>query len=106
VPVDVLLRIKRLVARGRVRFTRKALIEMAADGLERGDVAEAILNARRVRKVIRSTSTARRIGREKLYVIESFSFTGTLIYTKGTIAARPEGEVFYVLISAKLSTRG
>lgn len=43
--MDVLLRIKRLVVRGLVRFTEKARLELEADGLEPEDALEAILSA-------------------------------------------------------------
>jgi len=39
-----------------------------------------------------------------VYVIRSFNYTGTLIYTKGRFGRAQGQEVFYVLISAKLST--
>ena len=102
--MDVLMKIKRLVLRGYVRFTQKALDEMDSDGLQPGDVSEAILNAQTVHKVVRSRSTGRRFSGEKLYVIKSFDFRGTLIYTKGTIAEEDGQEFFYVLISAKIAT--
>jgi hypothetical protein len=38
-----------------------------------------------------------------LYVIESASFTGIWIYTKGTIRRKGTREVFCVFISSKLS---
>jgi hypothetical protein len=41
----------------------------------------------------------------KLYVIKSFSFSGTLIYTKGAIVREAGQEVFYILVSAKIATR-
>jgi hypothetical protein len=40
---------------------------------------------------------------ERLYVIESPTFSGTWIYTKGTIRREHGMEVFYVLVSAKLA---
>jgi hypothetical protein len=48
----------------------------------------------------------RRSSREKLYVIKSSSFTGTLIYTKGKIDRQGGQEFFYILISAKIATVG
>jgi hypothetical protein len=37
-----------------------------------------------------------------LYVIESPNFSGTWIYTKGTIRRKAGREVFYVFVSSKL----
>ncbi len=63
-----------------------ALVELDEDGLEPEDALEAVLNAQGIKKTMRSQS--RRRGRvvEKLYVIESFTYRGTLLYTKGKIA--------------------
>lgn len=101
--MDVLLRIKRLVLRGRVRFTEKARDEMKADGLIPPEVLEAIVNARRIDKTLRSRSYFRRHPSEKLYVIKSYDYSGTFIYTKGTIIREQDLEIFYVLISAKIA---
>jgi hypothetical protein len=101
--MDILLRIKRLVLRGRVRFTEKARDEMAADGLGPVEVLESIVNAQAIAKTLRSRSRYRRHSSEKLYVIKSFSYSGTPIYTKGTIAREAGEEVFYILVSAKLA---
>ncbi len=102
--MDVLLRIKRLVLQGRVRFTDKARDEMESDELDPVEVVESILNAQTIDKTLRSRSARRRHPREKLYVIKSFSFSGTLIYTKGAIVSQQEDEVFYIFISAKIPT--
>jgi hypothetical protein len=102
--MDVLQRIKQLVFERRIEFTEKALDEIEADGLRRSDVIQSLLNAQMIAKVLRSTSRFRRLKGEKLYVIKSFDFQGTLIYTKGAIVHEPEGEVFYVLVSSKIST--
>lgn len=59
-----------------------------------------------ITKTLHSRSRTKRSAREKLYVIKSFSFSGTLIYTKGKIDRRDGEETFYVLISAKVSTVG
>jgi hypothetical protein len=104
--MDILLKIKRLVLQGRVRYTVKAYDELESDGLDTDDAAESILNAQMIEKTLRSRSASRTSRREKLYVIRSFNFSGTLIYTKGKIAREPEGEVFYVLVSAKITTVG
>ncbi len=106
--MDTLLRIKRLVLRGDLRFTQKALDEMDADGLHAADVVEAIVTAPAITKTLRSTSVHRRSADQKLYVIKGLSYDGTVIYTKGTIHREPHGqavrEVFYILISAKVAT--
>jgi hypothetical protein len=104
--MDVLLRIKRLVFRGQVRFTRKARDEMMAGGLEPSDVLESILNARTIAKTLRSRSQERRHSRERLYVIKSFNFTRTLIYSKGAIVNEAGREVYYIFVSAKIAGRG
>ena len=51
----------------------------------------------------RSRSSARLRRSERLYVIESPTFLGTWIYTKGTIRRKGKEEVFYVFVSAKLA---
>jgi hypothetical protein len=104
--MDVLVRIKRLVLHGWVRFTEKARHEMDADDLTVDDVVESILNAQAIAKTLRSRSGSRRHAGEKLYVIKSFSYGGTLIYTKGTLVREAQREVFYVFVSAKLATLG
>jgi hypothetical protein len=48
--MDVLSRIKRLVLRGRILYTRKARDEMADDGLTDSDVVESLLNAQAIAK--------------------------------------------------------
>jgi len=98
----VLTRIKRLVIAGQVEFTGKALDECLVDGLTDEDVLESVLSANRIKKVLRSRS-AFRTRREHLYVIESPSFDGIWIYTKGTIRTKDNREVFYVFISSKIS---
>ena len=104
--MDVLLQIKRLVVRGWIRFTEKAREEMEADGLGAAEVVESIVNAQAIAKTLRSRSRAKRHPGEKLYVIKSFSYDGTLIYTKGAIVRQAEQEVFYVFVSAKIATLG
>ncbi len=102
--MDPLLRIKRLVLEGRVRYTKKALTEMEADILTRAEVYESVLNAQTIYKTLRSRSRWREYPGEKLYVIKSFSYGGTFIYTKGAIRKEAKREVFYILVSAKLAT--
>ncbi len=99
-PLD---RIKRLLARGLYRFSRKALDELDADGLDPEDAPESVWSAVRIRKTIVSRSARRTQAREKLYVIEGHNRRGTLVYTKGRIAQEGDGEVHYFFISAKIS---
>jgi hypothetical protein len=103
--MDTLLQIKRMVARGHVRFTDKARHEMEVDGLDAPEIVESILNAQTIDKVLRSSSSRRRHSQERLYVIKSFSFSGTLIYTKGAIVREAGQDVFYIFVSAKIATR-
>lgn len=99
----ILKEIKRLIISGKYVFTLKAESEMFADNLTETDVLESILNANGIKKIIRSTSPYSK-KREKLYVIESFTYDGVLVYTKGTIRKDESGqEVFYLLISSKES---
>lgn len=100
-----LVRIKRLVAAGRCDFTLKADLECAADGLTRQDVVESILNAQFVRAKS-STSPWRRGKREQIYIIDSFSFDGTPVYSKGVLRyVDAHEEEFYILVSGKRSSR-
>src|SRR5689334_4711110 len=100
----ILVAIKRLCQAGNVVFTAKAEIELDRDGLTEQDVIEAIFNADRIQKRLRSTNSATG-RRETLYVIESNTWDGVPIYTKGKIVPDPEGDRFYVLISSKRSTQ-
>ncbi len=102
--MDVLVKIKRLVIRGRIRYTSKALDEMDSHGLATTDVVESIVNAQRIDKIMRSRGAGISRRSDKLYVIKSFDYSGTLIYTKGRFGQAEREEVFYVLISAKIST--
>ncbi|MBI5863067.1 MAG: hypothetical protein HZB38_00870 [Planctomycetes bacterium] len=104
--MDILVRIKRLVLAGRVRFTAKAQSEIDRDDLTRSEVLESIINAQSIAKTIRARSRFRATAGEKLYVIRSLSYSGTLIYTKGKIGPSAEGPVLYVLISSKVATLG
>jgi hypothetical protein len=101
--MDVLSRIKRLVVARQVEFTAKAVEERLNDGLTVEDVLESVVNADAVKKVLRSRSPSRSRRRELLYVIESASFTGIWIYTKGTIRRKGTREVFYVFVSSKIA---
>ena len=73
------------------------------DGLSVEDVLESIVNANAIKKVLRSRSKSRTLAREYLYVIESPNFSGMWVYTKGTIRHHDDREIFYVLVSSKLS---
>jgi hypothetical protein len=104
--MEVLIRIKRLVIRGAVRFTEKARDEMELDSLTAAEVLEAVVNAQAISKTLRSRAPARRHPGEKLYVIKGFTYDGTLIYTKGTIVREDGQETFYIFISSKIATSG
>jgi hypothetical protein len=99
----ILVRIKRAVISGRIRFSDKAQIEMDADGLTELDVVESILNAVAIYKKIRSRSLYRKRAPEYLYVIQSTNLDGIFIYTKGKLVREGDSEIFYLLISAKRS---
>lgn len=98
---DILIRIKRAVLAGYYAFSEKARIEMEADSLTELDVAESILSAVAVSKVLRSTSIRRKRSGERLYVIQSTNLSGLLIYTKGKLVPEAESETYYFLISSK-----
>jgi len=98
----VLTRIKGLVTTGRVVFSKKARIELALDDLTEDDGVESILNATEVRAK-RSRSKHRRQPRERVYIIVAPTNSGIEIYSKGTIRKKTGEEIFYFLISAKLS---
>lgn len=97
-PLD---RIKRLILHDRVIFTIKARTEMDVDGITDDDVIEAIMNATRIEKTLRSTIELRTARREILYVIKGMTFGGLLLYTKGTIRKSQDTEALYILISSK-----
>lgn len=102
-PTNDLAKIKRLILLGRYRFTRKAELERLRDGLLQTDVLESIINANGIKKILRSTSPFRAGRREKLYIIEGFTFGGLLIYTKGIVRREFRQETLYILVSAKRS---
>lgn len=99
----VLIKIKRLIIANRYVFTLKAEAEMFRDSLSETEVLESILNANGVKKTLRSNNPF--TGKpEKLYIIESFTYDGLLVYTKGKIVKDESGtENLYVLISSKRS---
>lgn len=100
---DVLVRIKRAVLQRRIKFSKKALLEMEADRLTEMDIEEAILNAHVIYKKIRSRSPYRNNKTEYLYVLQSTNLDGMFIYTKGKFLREAGIEIFYFLISAKRS---
>jgi hypothetical protein len=95
-----LIKIKRLIISNQYIFTKKAEIEMFVDSLTEEDVLESIINANGIKKVIRSKSL-HASEKEKLYIIESYTYDGILIYTKGAIKRLEGKEYFYLLISSK-----
>lgn len=99
----ILKRIKRLIIQQQYLFTEKAVAGRLADGLTEVDVLEAILNATFVRSK-RSRSSLRQTKQEQVYIIESFTYDGLLVYTKGVIRQQQAQDMFYILISAKRST--
>jgi hypothetical protein len=70
---------------------------MRSDALTVQDVFESVLNAQGIYKVLKSRSP--RPGRfgERLYVIRSFTFDMTAVYTKGKLVQEEREAVFYVL---------
>jgi hypothetical protein len=100
--MSTLIRIKRLVLAKKVIFTVKAGNELERDGLLPLYVMEAIINAPAINKTLRSTNP-RTGAREYLYVIIGQSYSGTVIYTKGTIRKKADEETYYILISSKRS---
>jgi hypothetical protein len=100
--MDLLDRIKRLVAQGNISFTRKAELEMLIDHLTPGLVCEAIMNAPAISKKVRYKNPRTGLP-EKLYIIEGFTVDGMVVYTKGKIDKLENKEVLYVLVSSKRS---
>ncbi len=101
--MDILARIKYLVIRNRISFTRKAQDEMDIDQLTRDEIREAILNAAVISKTVRSKNPQSGAV-EKLYVIKSVTLQGIFVYTKGKFDKIENEEVFYVFIASKRST--
>jgi hypothetical protein len=98
-----LVTIKRLIIKKHYAFTEKALVEMDRDSLSEEDILESILNAQFLHTK-RSTSPFKQRKKEKVYIIESFTYSGLLIYTKGVIRGTGDNRKFYLLISSKKST--
>ena len=101
--MDTLARIKRCALLHRVRFTLKADNERVAHDLTELDVFESLVNATRIDKTLKSTSSARRGRREYLYVIKAPTARGELVYTKGKLVDENGVETYYLLVSAKLA---
>ena len=99
--MDILAKIKRLAIARRLKFTFKADTERIRDGLSVEDIVESLVNAPVINKTLRSQSPHRLLPREKLYVIISSTYDGTLVYTKGTVRKIQGVEEYYLLISAK-----
>jgi hypothetical protein len=100
--VNDLATIKRLIIQGRYAFTEKALLEIDREQLTEELVLEAILNAQFL-KIRRSTSARKSCRDESICMIESFTYAGLLLYTKGVVKRDAEGYRFYLLISSKKS---
>ena len=64
-------------------------------------MVEAIVNAHRINKVLRSRSPYRSHPDEKLYIIKGLTFGNLVIYTNGKIVTDAVTETFYILISSK-----
>ncbi|MBI4753189.1 hypothetical protein HY793_02295 [Candidatus Desantisbacteria bacterium] len=100
-----LIKIKRLLLKGTYEFRLSADIQLANDGLIRDDAIESILNADYMR-MKNSTSKDKLKPKEKVCIVESFTYDGILMYTKGVIRELRDKESFYIIISAKRATFG
>ena len=98
----ILRKIKDCIIIGNYRFTEKAKKEMLRDNLDYLEVLESIVNAQFITKKIKSVNQKKQ-QKEYLYIIKSFDYSGLLIYTKGKLFKQKEKEMFYILISSKLS---
>lgn len=87
--------------KGCYAFSEKARTEMEIDGITELDVAESLLNAVAIYKIIRSKSPYRRGKRENLYVIQSTNLEGLPIYSKGKLVKEQGQDFYYFLISSK-----
>lgn len=102
--MNILSQIKRLAIARKIVFTRKAEDERLLDELTIDDIIESISRATAIKKTVRSTSLRKASKKEKLFIIESPNLSGVWIYTKGTIRKTKTGDVFYILVSSKIST--
>jgi len=98
---DVLVRIKRAVLAGRYGFSEKARTEMEADGLTESEVAESVINAVAIYKRLRSRSPFRSRRLEYLYIIQSTTLDGVMVYSKGKLITEGGEDKFYFLVSSK-----
>jgi hypothetical protein len=98
--MDTLVRIKRCALANRIRLTKKARDELETDSLDLIDIRESLMNAMKIYKTIRSTNP-RTHQREYLYIIQSYNFSGILIYTKGKLLTEQATDTFYLLVSGK-----
>lgn len=71
------------------------------DDITKDDVIEAVVNAHRIDKVLRSRSPFRTGSHERLYVIKGMTLDNVVIYTRGKIVREAGRQVFYVLLSCK-----
>ena len=99
--MDILVQIKRAILRGNYTFSEKARIEMESDGITELDVAESILNAVAIYKRIRSQNPYCQNKKEYLYIIQSTTLDGLVIYSKGKLVKQEEVETYYFFISSK-----
>ena len=76
--MNTLIKIKRLLIASRVKFTDKAINEMARDRITPLLVVEAILNAQAISMRIASHNPKTR-QREYLYIISGQTFSGLII---------------------------
>jgi len=100
-----LIKIKRLILQRKYEFRLSAELQLASDGLTMDDALEAILSADYLTKK-NSTSQDKVTPKEKVYIIESYTYDGILMYIKGTIRKSRNQDEFYIIISAKRSTFG
>jgi len=101
--MDLLARIKRCALLGQVRFTLKAAAERVADDLTELEICESLVNATRIEKRLRSTSSFRASSRDYLCVITAPTAAGILVYTKGRLVVDGNVETYYLLVSAKVA---
>lgn len=100
-----LIKIKRLILQQKYEFRLSAELQLANDGLTMDDALEAVLNADYLTRK-NSTSADKLTPKEKVFIIESYTYDGILMYIKGAIRKRGNQEEFYIIISAKRSTFG
>ena len=79
--MDILAHIKQLILLGQYKFTLKARDEMDLEDITDLEVAEAIINAHRIDKVIRSRNTRRGFPGERLYVIKGLTMANRLLWS-------------------------